>query len=268
MITIQKLVIILIAVLLPLLVSSGTTAAATDFATTALARPHTSLNTLGQLRVWQPAEAVQTTISLDGVARGDWGFWSDLPPGNYSLSLSEVPGWQQPAEVRVLIYANDSTVPEWDYMLQAPWIIPVYAGKFTEVRVEFTELVYQTHYQVIAQVHKTEEAGATSSEVSELTALLNQVVGLNEEAIKLSAPSDAQRRAELMGEANQLLTSVQTKANQLQAVASQRTLTSTLLAYVTGAVAAFLGTLAYAYGLRFWRRYRIKRTFEMKISPK
>ena len=98
----------------------------------------------GMLRLWQEGTAVQTTISLDGTVRDDWGLnWVKLSQGNYVLSFSNVPGWKNPTQVRVLVYAYGSLTPESDTMvnyLVDP--IPVYAGKVTEVRVSFTQLGY------------------------------------------------------------------------------------------------------------------------------
>lgn len=122
--------------------------------------------------------------------------------------------------------------------------------------------------QALVLVQRAESAGATPGEVAGLVMLLNSVLELNEEALKLTSPSGAKRRAELLAQADAILTSVETKAVQLQAVASQRTRTNTILAYVYGAIAALLGTVAYVYGVAFYRRYRTKRTFQMRISPK
>jgi len=122
--------------------------------------------------------------------------------------------------------------------------------------------------QAITQVHLAESAGATQSEINELLKTLNKALELNEQALKLTSPNDAQRRAELLNQANVLLNDVQTKAGALETVASQRTRTSTVLAYVYGGIAAAVGTFAYAFLLAFYRRYRIKRTFQMKVTAK
>jgi len=122
--------------------------------------------------------------------------------------------------------------------------------------------------QMLVLVHQAESAGATSSEVAELVALLNRALELNGEALKLTAPTDAQKRADLLAQVDEILTSVEAKAVQIQAAASQRTRTNTLLAYVYGVIAALLGTVAFAYGVAFYRGYRTKRTFQMRISPK
>jgi hypothetical protein len=122
--------------------------------------------------------------------------------------------------------------------------------------------------QALVLVQQAESAGATSSEVGELTKLLNSALALNEEALKLTSPSDVQKRAGLLAQVDQILASVEAKAVQLQAVAARRTYTNTVLAYVYGVIAAFLGTIACAYGVFFYRRYRTKRAFQMRISPK
>jgi predicted DNA-binding protein YlxM (UPF0122 family) len=122
--------------------------------------------------------------------------------------------------------------------------------------------------QALLLVQQAESAGATSSEIADLVKLLNTALGLNEEALKLTSQSDAQKRAELLAQVDQTLTSVEAKAAQVQTVASQRTRTNRMLAYVYGAIVALVGTVAYAYGVAFYRRYRTKRTFQMRISPK
>jgi hypothetical protein len=98
----------------------------------------------GMLRLWQEGTAVQATISLDGTVRDDWGLnWVKLSAGNYVLSFSNVPGWKNPTQVRVLVYAYGSLTPESDttvnYLVDP---IPIYANKVTEVRASFTQLGY------------------------------------------------------------------------------------------------------------------------------
>ena len=122
--------------------------------------------------------------------------------------------------------------------------------------------------QAITQVRLAESAGATQSEINELLTTLNKALELNEQALKLTSPNDAQRRAELLAQVNVMLKDVRTRAGELETVASQRTRMNTVLAYVYGGVAAAVGTFAYAFLLAFYRRYRIKRTFQMKVTPK
>jgi hypothetical protein len=122
--------------------------------------------------------------------------------------------------------------------------------------------------QAITQVRLAESAGATQSEITELLTTLNKALDLNEQALKLTSPNDAQRRAELLTQVNAMLNDVQTRAGELETVASQRTRTNTVLAYAYGGIAAAVGTFAYAFLFVFYRRYRIKRTFQMKVTPK
>jgi hypothetical protein len=127
----------------------------------------------------------------------------------------------------------------------------------------------QPHFnQAIIQVHRAESAGATTDEVAKLAALLNKALELNQQALALTRPEDAQKRAQFLTQVEEILDSVQGNATQLEVVASQRTFTNNVLAYVSGGIAAFIATLAYAYGLSFWRKYRVKRTFQMKVIPK
>ena len=122
--------------------------------------------------------------------------------------------------------------------------------------------------QTINLVSQAESAGARSDEVADLLMLLNRALKLDEEAIKLTRPEDEKRKAELLTEVDEILGDVQTKAIQLEVVASQRTFTNKIVGYLSGGIAAFLATVAFAYGTSFWRRYRIRRTFQMRIFPK
>jgi hypothetical protein len=127
----------------------------------------------------------------------------------------------------------------------------------------------QPHFdEAIAQVHKAEAAGATTNEVATLVVLLNKALELNEQALALSRPESAQKRTQLLTQVDEILSSIQTKASQLEAVASQRTITDNALGYIYGVIAAFTATLAYAWGVSFWRKYRVRRTFQMKVIPK
>ena len=122
--------------------------------------------------------------------------------------------------------------------------------------------------ETIVALHRSESAVATSSEIGELVILLNNALALNVEALKLNVPSDAPRRIELLTQVDQILTTVENRAAELTAVATQRTFTNKVLAYVGGAIAAVLGTVAYAFLTSFYRRYRVKRTFEMRVTRK
>lgn len=122
--------------------------------------------------------------------------------------------------------------------------------------------------ETIVALHRAESAGATSGEIGELVILLNNALALNVEALKLNAPGDAPRRVELLSQVDQILTTVANRATELAVVAAQRTFTSKVLAYVGGAIAAVLGTVAYAFLTSFYQRYRVKRTFEMRVTRK
>jgi len=122
--------------------------------------------------------------------------------------------------------------------------------------------------QTLVVLHEAESAGATSSEIGELVALLNKALEVDSEALKLSAPDQAQKQAQLLAQVDQILTTVQNRAAQLTAVASHRSYTNRILTYVFGVAAAIVGTILYAFTVSFYRKYRIKRTFEMRVTRK
>jgi hypothetical protein len=67
----------------------------------------------GLLRV-ETSPAVATTISVGGIPRNDWGLdWVKMPPGEYTLSFGDVPGYLTPVEVEVTFYP-----PEGDPVTQ------------------------------------------------------------------------------------------------------------------------------------------------------
>jgi len=101
-----------------------------------------------------------------------------------------------------------------------------------------------------------------------LAAQLNKALELNEQAIRLTNPASAGQKAQLIGQVDQMLLNVDSGAQQLEVVAAQRTSQNRILAYLTGGLAALLGMFAYSLGLSIWKRYRIKRALQMKISPK
>jgi hypothetical protein len=116
-------------------------------------------------------------------------------------------------------------------------------------------------------VHQAEAAGATREEVTNLVVLLNKALQLNEQATR-SPASEAKRRADLLGQANETLGTVETEASQLEVVAAHRTFNNRVLAYVSGGITALVSTVVYVLGVGFWRRYRIKRTFQMRVFRK
>jgi hypothetical protein len=122
--------------------------------------------------------------------------------------------------------------------------------------------------KAILDVRSAEAAGGTPSEIASLVETLNKALELNEQALRLTDPSSAAQRAQLLVQVDQMLLKVEDNAEQLQVAASQRTNLNRIVAYVAGGVAALLATFAYALCLSFWRRYRVKRTLQMKIVPK
>jgi hypothetical protein len=121
--------------------------------------------------------------------------------------------------------------------------------------------------RALALVHQTETAGATHEEVTGLVVLLNKALQLDEEAAGLPT-SEAKRKATLLSQVNETLNTVETQAGQLAVVAARRTFNNRVLAYVSGGILAAASTFAYVLGARFWRAYRIKRTFQMRVFRK
>lgn len=127
----------------------------------------------------------------------------------------------------------------------------------------------QTRFNdVIIEVHRAESAGATMSEVSDLVGQLNNALELNEAVGRLTGSNDSQKRQALLSQLNETLSLLQSKAAQVEATASRRTSFNRILGYASGVIAALLGTAAYALGTIIRRRYRIKRTFQMRVIPK
>ena len=122
--------------------------------------------------------------------------------------------------------------------------------------------------QAIVELRDAQSAGATPSELTEPVALLNKALELNREALILSASDEATRRAGLLVQVDQILTTVETQAIELTAVSSQRKSMNEFLTYLSGAIAAILGTIVYASAMSLHRKYRIKRTFSMRVSRK
>ena len=120
----------------------------------------------------------------------------------------------------------------------------------------------------IIALHQAETAGATPTEIENLVALLNKALELNDQAMKLNRASETQARTALVAQVNQILTAVEDQAAELTVVASQRTYVNRILTYASGAVAAFVGTVGYAYVTSFYQKYRVKRTFQMRVTRK
>jgi hypothetical protein len=120
----------------------------------------------------------------------------------------------------------------------------------------------------IGAVRQAETAGGTRSEIAALVALLNKALELNEQALRLTAPSDANRRTDLISQVDQTLITVQGQAQDLTILASQRSRTDKTITYALGILAAFIGTILFAFIVSFYRTYRVKRTFQMRIARK
>ena len=144
-------------------------------------------------------------------------------------------------------------------------LLPLTAQTMTSA-LQLTEETQSRLSRALALVHQAEAAGATREEVAGLVLLLNKALQLDAEATRPST-SETQRAA-LLTQVDETLASVETEAIRLEVTASQRTFTNRVIAYVSSGIAAFLATLAYAYTGYIWRRYRIKRTFQMRVFPK
>jgi len=118
----------------------------------------------------------------------------------------------------------------------------------------------------LQDLQRAQAAGATQTEMQRLVDELNSIVNLQTELQSMS-PSDM-RRDQLLSEINSTLTTVDAQAVQLESVAAQRTYLNHVYAYSLGVIGAIVGTVVYYYGLILYRRYRIKQTFRMKITPK
>jgi hypothetical protein len=88
---------------------------------------------LGNLWV-ETSPAVQTIISLDGSTANSWGFWTDLLPGDYNISVTGVVGYATPVEVEVT-YPGESAIIQ---AISDP--IAVSAGGTTHVVLYFAQL--------------------------------------------------------------------------------------------------------------------------------
>lgn len=118
---------------------------------------------------------------------------------------------------------------------------------------------------VLEDVRKAELSGGNTAEMQKLVNQLNTVVGLEDQVHGLS-PQDPQR-ASLLAQINATLTNVDGEAKQLQVTAAQRTYMDHVYAYTGGVVAAVIATVAYFYAMLLYQKYRIKRTFQMRIIP-
>jgi hypothetical protein len=143
----------------------------------------------------------------------------------------------------------------------------LFPTQITTVTSQPKEELQPEFNKALVLVHEAEAAGASRKEVSDLVVLLNDALQLNQEASALP-DSEARRRMDLLAQVNATLATVETEASKLAVVAARRTFTNRVVAYFSGGIAALASTIAYVIGVRFWRTYRIKRTFQMSISRK
>jgi hypothetical protein len=120
---------------------------------------------------------------------------------------------------------------------------------------------------VIQDVQKAELAGARPEEINGLIVQLNSVVALQDE-LQNTPAQEADKRAQLTAQINNTLSTVDAQAIQLAAIASQRSHVDHMVTYSSGVVGAVIGTVACYCGILLWQKYRVKRTFRMRIIPK
>jgi hypothetical protein len=193
-----------------------------------------------------------------------------------SIAYSSVLQWRHAlGRYRYMVcnrdYLNESELPRIQSKLAIVAVLAILAMIATEpfaVSSQTVGTLEPRFGQTLVELHQSETAGATSSEVAELVALLNKALELDGEAAKLSTPDQTQKRADLRAQVDQILTTVENRAAELTVVASQRSYTNRVLTYVGGAIAAVLGTIAYAFIAVFYQKYRVKRTFQMRVTRK
>jgi len=113
-------------------------------------------------------------------------------------------------------------------------------------------------------VLEAEASGATAQEMTILTAQLNHAIQIQDQLQNVTLPSGKTR--ELVLELNETLVNTDREARDI--IASNREMTAFLLRSTLAAVSALLVTIAYHWSTIIWRKYRIKRTFQMRIVPK
>jgi hypothetical protein len=118
----------------------------------------------------------------------------------------------------------------------------------------------------LSALQRAEAAGATQGELAPLVDALNKALSLNDQLNQLSAQDS--NRSKLQAQISEQLNGVETQAAGLESLASQRVFMDRVVAYVAGGVGALVAALAYAYGTSLWSKYRVKRTFQMRISRK
>jgi hypothetical protein len=123
-------------------------------------------------------------------------------------------------------------------------------------------------FETVRVVQAANLAGATNNELSGSVEKLNEALRLIESANELQKRgqlSDANNAAQ---EALQILSNVQSEALSLQEKAQTRSQQQRLLTYALAPIMAFLSVLIYHYGGRAYRRYRVTKTMNMRVTVK
>jgi hypothetical protein len=121
--------------------------------------------------------------------------------------------------------------------------------------------------QAITAINNAEAAGAYPNEILPLVALLNRALDLNQKASTLQLNQTGEHD-QLISSANQALVNVTNQANDLTTRSAQRAHSNKIITSASGIIIAVLGTFGYVVAAEFYQRYRIKRTFQMKVKRK
>lgn len=131
---------------------------------------------------------------------------------------------------------------------------------------QLTESMQLPFSSALIAVRQAQEAGATPNEIAPLIGLLNKALELQTEALDLRSPAQSSKRAELLSQMDQILSTVATQGSKLTRASLEREQTNQTIAYILGAVAALLGSLFYALAVSSYKRRRIKRILNMRVS--
>jgi hypothetical protein len=112
-------------------------------------------------------------------------------------------------------------------------------------------------------------AGATNSELSNLTQQLNAALRLLDEADMLDKQGKSGDADQLRAQAVSILGTIPIQARSVQSQAERRAFQERALAYLLAPIVAAFAVLVYHYGRKAYRRYRIARTmtFRVKVTP-
>ena len=133
---------------------------------------------------------------------------------------------------------------------------------------QVSQVSRQRFEQSFEAVLRAESAGATNQELSPLVMQLNKALELEREALTLTNSTASEQRVELVSQADQILLTVKSKADQLEATSARRTYDDGILNYAWALVSAILGTLVYSLALPIYEDLRVRRTFQMRVRQK